>query len=98
MLCSYFWNSCIKSCSVIRDRKGDEIITQSFTFVATVEAIIESGASPICTEIDYTLNMDPSSLEEKITSKTKAVIAVHMLGTPARLDKIKICKVKSIFN
>src|SRR4051812_37746343 len=38
---------------------GDEVITQSFTFVATVEAIIEAGATPICTEVDSTLNMDP---------------------------------------
>ncbi len=68
--------------------EGDEVITQSFTFVATVEAIIESGATPIITEIDDTLNMAPEDLEKKITPRTKAVIAVHMLGTPARMDKI----------
>ncbi len=67
---------------------GDEVITQSFTFVATVEGIIESGAVPICTEIDETLNMDPADLERKITQRTKAIIAVHMLGTPARLEEI----------
>lgn len=67
---------------------GDEVITQSFTFVATVEAIIESGALPIITEIDDTLNMDPADLQKKITSRTKAIIVVHMLGTPARMDKI----------
>jgi len=67
---------------------GDEVITQSFTFVATAEAIIESGATPICTEVDDTLNMDPADLETKITPRTKAVIAVHMLGVPARLDAI----------
>ena len=77
---------------------GDEVITQSFTFVATVEAIIESGASPICTDIDDTLNMDPYDLESKITSKTKAVICVHMLGTPAELKKIKaICNKHNIY-
>tara|TARA_X000000368_G_C22972440_1_gene686065 strand:+ start:60 stop:1214 length:1155 start_codon:yes stop_codon:yes gene_type:complete len=70
-------------------KKGDEVITQSFTFVATAEAIIESQATPIVTEIDDTLNMDPYDLEKKITTKTKAIIVVHMLGTPARLDKIK---------
>ena len=73
-------------------KKTDVVITQSFTFVATVEAIIESGAKPICTEIDETLNMDPNDLEKKITKNTKAVIVVHMLGVPARLDRIKkIC-------
>tara|TARA_Y100000748_G_C15478616_1_gene481853 strand:- start:321 stop:1466 length:1146 start_codon:yes stop_codon:yes gene_type:complete len=73
--------------------KKDEVITQSFTFVATVEAIVESGAKPVCTEIDETLNMCPKDLEKKITKRTKAVIVVHMLGTPAKLNPIKkICK------
>lgn len=67
---------------------GDEVITQSFTFVATVEAIIESGATPICTEIDDTLNMDPDDLVRRITPRTKAIVPVHMLGTPAPLDRI----------
>jgi 8-amino-3,8-dideoxy-alpha-D-manno-octulosonate transaminase len=78
-------------------KPGDEVITQCFTFVATVEAIIESGARPVCTEIDMTLNMDPKSLEKLITKQTKAVIVVHMLGTPARLMEIKkICKERGI--
>lgn len=70
-------------------KAGDEIITQSFTFVATVEAIIESRGIPVVTEIDSTLNMDPADLEQKITDKTKAIIVVHMLGVPARLKEIK---------
>lgn len=74
-------------------KKGDEVITQSFTFVATVEAIVESKATPVCTEIDQTLNMDPNDLVKKITNKTKAVIVVHMLGVPCRIKEIKrICK------
>ncbi|MDC3174446.1 aminotransferase class I/II-fold pyridoxal phosphate-dependent enzyme [Candidatus Pelagibacter sp.] len=78
--------------------KNDEVITQSFTFVATVEAIIESGAKPICTEIDTTLNMCPDDLLSKITKKTKAVILVHMLGSPGNISKIKsICKKKKIY-
>ncbi len=72
---------------------GDEVITQSFTFVATVEAIIEAQAIPVCADIDTTLNMDPADLERRITPKTKAVIVVHMLGTPARLPEIvEICR------
>ena len=67
---------------------GDEVITQSFTFVATVEAIIEAGATPVCCEIDDTLNMDPADFERRITPRTKAVIPVHMLGIPSRLDRI----------
>jgi 8-amino-3,8-dideoxy-alpha-D-manno-octulosonate transaminase len=76
---------------------GDEVITQSFTFVATVEAIIEARATPVCVDIDKTLNMDPVDLERKITDKTKAVIVVHMLGTPAHLREIKeICDKRGI--
>lgn len=75
----------------------DEVITQAFTFVATVEAIVESNAIPVCLNIDNTLNLDPFELEKKITSKTKAVIVVHMLGVTADIIKIrKICHKKSI--
>ena len=78
-------------------KKDDEVITQSFTFVATVEAIIESNAIPVCTEVDKTLNMDPDDLLNKINKKTKAVIVVHMLGVPCRLNEIKsICKKNNI--
>jgi 8-amino-3,8-dideoxy-alpha-D-manno-octulosonate transaminase len=76
---------------------GDEVITQSFTFVATVEAIIESGATPVCAEVDTTLNLDPTDLENRLTPRTRAVIAVHMLGTPSRLQEIsEICSRRSI--
>jgi len=72
---------------------GDEVITQAFTFVATVEAIIEARATPVCADIDTTLNMDPLDLERRINTRTKAVIVVHMLGTPARLPEIaEICR------
>jgi len=67
---------------------GDEVITQGFTFVATWEAIFDVGASPVFTEVDTTLNMDPNDLEKKITDKTKAIIPVHMLGSGARIDLI----------
>ncbi|MDY6856992.1 MAG: DegT/DnrJ/EryC1/StrS family aminotransferase [Thermodesulfobacteriota bacterium] len=76
---------------------GDEVITQSFTFVATVEAIMEAGATPVIVEIDRSLNMDPSDFEAKITRNTKAIIPVHMLGVPARMDEIcDIAKKNSI--
>jgi 8-amino-3,8-dideoxy-alpha-D-manno-octulosonate transaminase len=83
--------------AVLDLQPGDEVITQSFTFVATAEAIIEARAVPVCCEVDATLNMDPSDLERRITDKTRAVIAVHMLGTPARLREIsEICKRRNI--
>jgi 8-amino-3,8-dideoxy-alpha-D-manno-octulosonate transaminase len=68
---------------------GDEVITQGFTFVATWEAILETGAVPVFSEIDETLNMDPADLEKKINSRTKAIIPVHMMGAPARIEQIK---------
>ena len=67
---------------------GDEVITQGFTFVATWEAILEAGAVPVFTEVDESLTMDPQDLEQKITPRTKAIIPVHMLGAPARIDAI----------
>ncbi len=69
-------------------RKGDEVITQCFTFVATIESVVEAGAVPVLTEVDKSLNMDPKDLEAKITSKTRAIMPVHMLGVPAHMDEI----------
>jgi len=69
-------------------QRGDEVITQAFTFVATIEAILEAGGVPILTEVDRSLNMDPQDLEAKITDKTRVIIPVHMLGVPARMDEI----------
>ena len=70
-------------------RPGDEVITQSFTFVATVEAILEAGATPVVVDVDDTLNMDPAALETAITPRTKGVVPVHMLGVAADLDAIR---------
>jgi len=69
-------------------KKGDEVITQSFTFVATVEAIIEAGAVPIIAEVNKTLNMDPEDLKKKITVKTKVIIPVHMMGVSCQMKEI----------
>ena len=69
-------------------KAGDEVITQSFTFIATVEAILELGAVPVMTEVDKSLNMDPEDLKKKITKKTKAIIPVHMAGVAAKMDEI----------
>jgi len=69
-------------------KEGDEVITQSFTFVATVEAILALGAIPKIVNIDNTFNMDPLALENAITKKTKMIIPVHMLGNPCRMDEI----------
>ncbi len=71
-------------------KPGDEVITQSFTFIAVAEAIIDVGAKPVLVNIDETLNMDANELENAITDRTKAIIPVHMLGVSAEQDKIHL--------
>lgn len=69
-------------------KPGDEVITQAFTFVATVETIIAIGAIPVIVDVDDTYNMDPLELEKAITPKTKLIVPVHMLGNTASMDEI----------
>ncbi len=73
---------------------GDEVITVSFTFVATVEVIALTGATPVFIEVDEnTFNLDYKELEKKITPKTKAIIPVHLYGQPVDMSPIlKIAK------
>jgi len=75
-------------------KPGDEVITQSFTFIATVEAIVDAAATPIIVNVDDTLNMDPVEFERAITPKTKAVIPVDMLGVATEVDQINAIAAK----
>ena len=70
-------------------KSGDEVITQSFNFIATAEAIVSIGAKVVICSIDETLNMCPKDLKNKISKRTKAIIPVHMLGVSAKMNKIK---------
>ena len=70
-------------------KNGDEVITQSFNFIATIEAILDAGGIPRVTSVDESLNMCPIDLKKKINKKTKAIIPVHMLGFSADLQNIK---------
>lgn len=68
---------------------GDEVIVPGFTFVATISAVVYARAVPVLAEIDDTFNLSPSDVEARITPRTRAIIAVHMLGAPARLSELK---------
>lgn len=72
---------------------GDEVLVPNLTFVATAVAALHSVAIPVFVDIDPNeYNMSPEDLRRKITSRTKAVIVVHMHGFPARIDEIRhIC-------
>ena len=66
---------------------GDEVIVPAYTWIATAAAVLTTGAVPIIAEVDDTLLLDPVDFEAKITPYTKAVIPVHMRGTPAAMDR-----------
>lgn len=68
---------------------GDEVITVPMTFFATAEAITMTGAKPVFVDIDErTYTMDPSAVGNAVTSRTKAIIPVHLFGQPAAMDAI----------
>lgn len=76
---------------------GDEVIMPTFTFVASFEAIIMLGAIPVLVDIDDTLTLDPKAVKSAITSKTKAVMVVHMCGSMANLNALQeICDVNNL--
>lgn len=68
---------------------GDEVIVPGFTYIASISSIVYSKAIPVLAEIDETFNLDPEDVKRKITPHTKAIMAVHMMGNPARLDELK---------
>ena len=67
---------------------GDEVIVPAFTFIATVNAVVAAGAVPVFVEVDDTLGLDPSDLEAQITTKTAAIIAVHLENVACDLDAV----------
>jgi len=76
---------------------GDEVIVPPFTFIATIEAVLNAGAIPVFAEIDETLCLDPAAINAAITSRTKAVLPVHMCGAMASIDVIEdLCNRKKL--
>lgn len=68
--------------------KGDEVITVSHTFFATIEAIVHTGATPVLIDVSDDFLMDVSQLERAITKKTKAILPVHLNGRVCQMDTI----------
>jgi dTDP-4-amino-4,6-dideoxygalactose transaminase len=67
---------------------GDEVIVPGYTFIASISSIVYARAIPILAEVDRTFNLDPQDVKAKITPRTKAIMAVHMMGSAARLDEL----------
>jgi dTDP-4-amino-4,6-dideoxygalactose transaminase len=67
---------------------GDEVIVPGYTFIASIAAVLFTGARPVLAEIDHSLTLDPADVAAKLTRRTKAIMPVHMIGAPADLDRL----------
>jgi dTDP-4-amino-4,6-dideoxygalactose transaminase len=84
--CTSALHLAVLSCGI---HEGDEVITTPFTFCATVNAIINSGAKPVFADIDKdTFNIDPDRIRTKITRRTKAILVMHYAGLPCDMSAI----------
>jgi perosamine synthetase len=83
----------------LKIKKGDEVIIPNYTFAATANAVLYCGGKPIFIDVDKeTWCIDPKSIEKKITTKTKAIIVVHIYGHPCDMDSImKIAKENNLY-
>ncbi len=67
---------------------GDEVIVPAFTWISSASAVVAAGAVPVVADIDASLTLDPDDVERRITPYTKAILPVHMRGTPCRMDRL----------
>ena len=82
-------NALITSLLQLNIGGGDEVIVPPYTFIATVAAVLATGAMPVFVDTDpETFQIDPAKIEAKITSRTKAILPVHILGLPADMETI----------
>lgn len=90
------------ACAVLYDygaKRGDEIIIPALTFVATGNAVLQAGFTPVFVDIQReTLNINPEKIEVAITSKTRAIMPVHLMGKPADMDAVlRIAKKRKLY-
>ena len=80
-------------------KRGDEVITTPFTFIATANSILYCGAKPVFVDIEpKTFNINPEEIKEKISARTKAVLVVHLYGQPCDMKAIQeICEDHNLF-
>lgn len=77
---------------------GDEVIIQAFTCVAEPCPVLATGARPVYADIDTTFNLDPSSVEERLTPRTRAIVVQHTFGIPADMDRLlRIAQARGIY-
>ena len=86
--------SAIKLCCIANDiGPGDEVLMSPFTFIASASSVLACGAVPKFVDIDETMNINPNEIEKNITSRTKAILAIHMQGQPCDMNAImKVAK------
>ena len=71
-------------------KEGDEVITTPFTFIASVNSILFTGATPVFVDVDpETFNIDPALVEQAITPRTKAILPVHLYGYVCDMDALQ---------
>jgi len=75
-------------CLALGLKKGDQVLTTPFSFIASANAILFVGAEPVFVDIDETFNIDVNLVEKRITEKTKAILVVHLFGLPADMEII----------
>jgi dTDP-4-amino-4,6-dideoxygalactose transaminase len=83
-------SSLLASAIALGLKPGDEVIVPAYTFVASYTSLIFAGIVPVLAEIDESLTLDPEDIEKRITTKTKAIMPVHMLGNPCDMDRIMV--------
>jgi len=80
------------ACAVLYDygaKRGDEVIIPALTFIATANAVLQAGLTPVFVDVKRdTLNIDPDQIEKAITPRTRAIMPVHLMGKPADMDRI----------